>query len=501
MKWLKNDWFLCKTTKLGKVFLQIMIICLGFSFIGCKNDSVNEPSNEDSGGDVRSGSPNILFIVTDDLGISDLGCYGSDYYLTPHLDELADQGMRFTEAYAGCTVCSPTRASIFTGKYSHRVHLTDALPWDRLRENPKMVPPNHLKELPSDLPTFAKALRSADYKTALLGKWHLGNEYEFYQLNGHDAYGFDESVYIPGPEQKKDKGVEKLTKLTTDFLEDNKERPFMLCLMHYTPHIELACPPEYEAIYDGVPVGKFQKNKKYAGMMSHLDYSTKTILDKLEALGLDQNTIVVFTSDNGGFVGVTSNEPYSRGKGKLYEGGIRVPLIVRWPGQIKENSVCDVPVHSNDYFPTFLAMAGLSPMPGMNFDGVSMLPLLNGENLEPRALYWHFPHDHGDPASAVRNGDWKLIHHIPSDIYELFNLKNDPSEKNDLVKAHPEMVASLKKMLEDHLQESSAQRMRPNPEWDSSRPEGQLRSYGVFYPPAGGEHRIILDPYPSWWFE
>jgi arylsulfatase A len=246
------------------------------------------------GGEKQSTTPNILFIMADDLGIKDLGCYGSDYYLTPNLDKLASQGMRFTRAYAGCHVCSPTRASILTGRYPHSVHITDALPWDRLYENPKMVPPDHLKELPSNLPTFAKALSSAGYKTALFGKWHLGNEYQFFTQGKHKAYGFDEAFPSLSTERKRDKCVDDLTEHTLEFLEINKEGPFMLCLMHHTPHVPLACPPEDEALYDGVPKGRFQKNQKYAGMVSHLDQSIQRILDKLEVLGLNENTVVFF---------------------------------------------------------------------------------------------------------------------------------------------------------------------------------------------------------------
>jgi len=228
---------------------------------------------------------NILLIMADDLGIRDLECYGSDYYRTPHLDELSGQGMRFTRAYAACAVCSPTRASLLTGRYPHRVRLTDALPFDRLFDNPKMVPPDHLKELPSELPTFASALRSAGYRTALFGKWHLGNEYQFFAKGGHAAYGFDEAFDTSGKEKARDKGVDELTERTVRFLKDNRKQPFMLCLMHHTPHVALACPPEDEALYDGVPKGRFQKNQKYAGMISHLDQSVKTVLDKLTQLG------------------------------------------------------------------------------------------------------------------------------------------------------------------------------------------------------------------------
>ena len=441
--------------------------------------------------------PNILFIVADDLGVKDLGCYGSDYYRTPNLDALAQQGMRFDRAYAACNVCSPTRAAILTGRAPHRVQLTDALPWDRLFDNPKMIPPEHLKELPSDLPTFGNALRSAGYRTALFGKWHLGNEEKFFTEGAHKAYGFDEAMDCSWKELKRDKGVDELTARTVRFLEENKDEPFMLCLMHHVPHVPMACPPEAEALYDDVPKGKFQKNQQYAGMVSHLDQSIQTVLDQLTTLGLDENTVVIFTSDNGGLKNLTSNKPYRGGKGDLYEGGIRVPLIVRWPGQIAPGSVCDSAVISMDYFSTFLELAGLSPMPEAHIDGVSMRPLLKGNPAEPRTLFWHFPH-RNEPCSAVMEGDWKLVHQIVLGKYELFDLNADPEEANDLVAVHPERAERLVKMLEAHLQDSGAQRMRLNPEWDSGLPPGKIKNYGISYPEGGKVYQQVKDPLPTW---
>ncbi len=441
---------------------------------------------------------NILFIVADDLGVRDLGCYGSDYYRTPNLDGLALQGMRFTRAYAGCHVCSPTRASILTGRVPHRVHLTDALPWDRLPENPKRVPPEHLKELPAELPTFARTLRESGCRTALFGKWHLGNEHRFFDQGGQEAYGFDEAFDCSWKELARDKGVDELTARTVRFLEENKERPFMLCLMHHAPHVPLACPAEDEALYDGVPKGQFQKNQKYAGMMSHLDQSIRVVLDKLSELGLDENTVVVFTSDNGGLESVTSNKPFRGAKGNLFEGGIRIPLIVRWPGRIAPGTVCDAPVHSADYFPTFLELAGLPPMPEAHLDGRSMLPLWKGNASAPRTLYWHVPHYHVMPQSVVMEGDWKLVHQIESDQYALFDLNADSEEQNDLAATHPERAQRLAKMLEQHLRESGAQRMRENPEWDIARPKGKTKNFGVFYPAGGKIYQQIHEPLPTW---
>lgn len=449
-------------------------------------------------------TPNILFIMADDLGISDLGSYGSDYYHTPHLDSLAGEGIRFTQAYSASTVCSPTRASILTGRYPHRVHITDALPWDRLPPNPRLIPPNHLKELPSYHGTYAKALQEAGYRTALFGKWHLGNEYVFYQQQGHKTYGFDE-VY--GADYKfineVDKAVDVLTEQSLDFIERNKNRPFILTLFHHTPHIPLAVPLKYKAIYDDVPKGEIHRNQKYAGMMSHLDAAVKALLDKLIELDLTDNTVVIFTSDNGGFLGETSNLPFRDGKGSNYEGGIRVPLIIRWPNVIQPGTVSSVPVHSADFFPTFLEIAGLPLQPEAHLDGESILPVLKDEEdrFPTRNLVWHLPHYRGEgsPSSVYRSGNWKLLHRIFSDEYELYDLEKDPAESNNVAADHSGIVRHLSTLLHEHLEEVNALRMKLNPEWDPSRAQGENRNFGIFYPKHGGTYILIKDqPYPSW---
>jgi arylsulfatase A len=436
---------------------------------------------------------NIILIVADDLGIRDLGCYGSDYYRTPRLDKLASQGMRFTRAYAAASVCSPTRASILTGCYPQRVKMTDALPWDRLYENPKMVPPNHLKELPASLPTYAKAFRKAGYRTALFGKWHLGNEDQFFKKGVHKNYGFDEVFDRNG----KDKGVEALTAKTLAFLKNNQKRPFMLTLMHHAPHVPLTCPPKYEALYDKVKPGRFQKNKTYAGMVSHIDHSTGVILDALSSLGLEENTVVIFTSDNGGLSNVTSNKPYRGGKGALYEGGILVPLIVRWPKRVIAGTSSSAMVHSVDLFPTFLDIAGQKPRPEDHRDGITMVPLLSGKKPVNRTLFWHFPHRR-DPSSAVIDGDWKLVHHIDTGKRELFNLKSDGREKADLAATEPAQLKRLTLLLAEHLKDSRSQRMVKNPDWNPERKRGKCRNYGVFYPAGGKKWQPVSAAYPKW---
>lgn len=455
-----------------------------------------------AGGRAKELRPNIVFILADDLGIKDLGCYGSDYYRTPHLDGLAREGMRFTRAYAAAPICSPTRAAILTGRTPHRVHLTDALPWDRLPANPKRIPPEYVKELPAAHATYARALQSAGYRTALVGKWHLGNEHAFFEQRGHEAYGFDEAFEADYTLiNEVDKAVEALTDEALAFIERNKGRPFMLSLCHHTTHVPLACPPEYEARYDGVPKGKNQTNQKYAGMVSHLDDSVQRLLEQLKACGIERNTVVVFTSDNGGLGAETSNLPFRGGKSNLYEGGIRIPLVVRWPGVVAAGSLCAVPVHSADWFPTFLDLAGPKPMPEAHVDGQSLLPLLHQRGGFPeRDLFWHLPHYREEgPQSAVLAGNWKLIHQIEPDAFELYDLSADPSEARDVAARYPAETARLRNLLEDHLTASGAQRMRANPAWDPACPPGRIRNFGTFYPKQGGTYVQVQDePYPPW---
>lgn len=439
------------------------------------------------------GRVNFVFIVTDDLGIRDLGCYGSDYYETPHLDQLASQGIRFTQAYASASVCSPTRASILTGKYPHRIQLTDALPWDRLYENPKLVPPDHLKELPTSIATYPQAFRKAGYRTALIGKWHLGNEHEFFQKGKHLDYGFDEAFDRNG----KDKGVTALTAKSIAFIKKHQDQPFFLTLMHHTPHVPLTCPPEYKARFEKKKVGRFQKNPTYAGMISHLDDSMGKILSSLESLKLTDNTIVVFCSDNGGLQKITSNRPFRGAKGNLYEGGIRVPLIVRWPQKIKAGLTSNAQVISSDFFPTFLELAGLDLRAKDHQDGLSFVPTLMDKSMPSRPLFWHFPH-RGTPSSAVINGDWKLIHFMETDKYELYNLKEDPSERKDLFQTQKNKALELITLLKEHLHETGSQMMHPNPSWIKNDPKGKAVNYGIFYPGKGKPWQPVEKPYPRW---
>lgn len=494
--------------------------------------------------------PNIVIFLVDDLGWSDIGCYGSSFYETPNIDALAKEGVRFTDAYAACHVCSPTRASILTGKYPARLHLTDWLPGRRDFSFQKLKNVPTRQELPLTEITLAEALKVYGYKTAIFGKWHLGEE-----PYGPLAQGFD--VQIPkwnkgwpkkgyhapfGLDGINDEPGQYLTDRLTDealgFIEANKSVPFFLYFSHFAVHdpIEgrhdlvdkyklkrgqmpppqgppfiLEGNPDDEAPisraelktlikqpeFEGhkvlpnrtVKIKQHQDNVEFAGMVESMDESLGRVISKLDELDISDNTIVVFFSDNGGMSAAnfgspdrivpnskldaaysTSNLPLRGAKGWLYEGGIRVPLIVKWPEQGGRGTVCEVPVISNDLFPSLLDMAGLPLQPDQHQDGISLVPLLKGgKQLERDAIYWHFPHysNHGmqSPGGAIRYGDYKLLEYFENNTVQLFNLRNDIREQNDLANSEPDKAAQLLDMLHVWRNDVSAQMMSLNPEY------------------------------------
>jgi len=446
--------------------------------------------------------PNFVFILADDLGWADLGCYGSTFYETPHLDKLAAQGMRFTDAYAACSVCSPTRASILTGKYPARLHLTDWLPGRPDRPDQKLKRPAILDHLPLEEVTIAEALREAGYRTVSIGKWHLGGTNYFPEKQGFDVNiggcgkGSPPSYFSPygiptltdGP--KGEYLTDRLTDEALKFIAGAGGKPFLLYLPHYAVHIPLQAKPALLAKYQAkaarlpppsgpefLPEGKskmrqIQNNPVYAAMVQSLDESVGRIMRELAELGLEENTVVVFTSDNGGVATSegfpTANVPLRAGKGWHYEGGVREPLIVRWPGVTKPGSVCRAPMISTDYYPTFLEMAGLPLRPEQHMDGVSLMPLLKGGARPERPLFWHYPHysnQGGGPGGAVRAGDFKLVEWFEDMRIELFNLRGDPGERHDLAAQMPEKTAALRKALHDWRQSVNGAMPTPNPDY------------------------------------
>ncbi|MBN1123978.1 MAG: sulfatase [Sedimentisphaerales bacterium] len=456
---------------------------------------------------------NIVFFLVDDLGWTDLGCYGSSFYETPNMDRLAAEGMRFTDAYAACPVCSPTRASIMTGKYPTRVGITDWIQGMR-KQNPKLITPEDRHELSLEEITFPEVLKRNGYTTFFAGKWHLGSEGYYPEdqgfdinIGGHDKGSPPGGYFSPYNNPKLSDGpkgeylTDRLAEESVRFLETRKDQsnPFLLYLSFYTVHTPIQAKQEhidkYKAKLESLPglkenlfrpervsLTKLKQNEpSYAGMVESMDTAVGKVLDKIRQLGMDQNTIIFFMSDNGGLSTLpkrrrwapTSNVPLRTGKGWCYEGGIREPMIVKWPDVTQPGSVCSVPVISTDFYPTILEMVGLPLLPEQHRDGMSLVPLLkSGCVLDRQAIYWHYPHYHGSghrPSGAIRAGDWKLIEFFEDNTVELYNLRRDLSEQHNLAAALPDKVDGLKRMLNDWRKATGARMPRPNPDYDPSK--------------------------------
>jgi arylsulfatase A-like enzyme len=455
----------------------------------------------------RAKRPNFVFFLTDDFGWRDAGCFGSTFYETPNLDRLARQGMRFTSAYAACPVCSPTRASIMTGKYPARLGTTEyfggpqpdavARHWTR---NKPLLPARYLDRLPLEETTIAEALKAGGYSTFFAGKWHLGPRGYWPEDQGFDGNagghgaGAPSSYFSPYKNPKLADGPkgehldDRLAAESIKFLEQVGQKPFFLYQAFYSVHIPLQAKREliakYEAKRQGVkiegprfkPEGdrqarQVQDHALYAAMIETMDHSVGLVLDALDRLGLAENTVVFFMSDNGGLSTSegtpTCNLPLRAGKGWLYEGGIREPMIVKWPGVAKPGSTSSVPVISTDFYPTILEMAGLPARPEQHVDGVSMVPLLKqtGAPAE-RAFYWHYPHygnQGGTPGGAVREGDWKLIEFFEDHHLELYNLSTDLGEQHNLVAQEQKRTAKMHEKLKAWRAAVGARMTSPNP--------------------------------------
>ena len=420
-----------------------------------------------------TGKPNIVFFLGDDLGWADLGCYGSKFHETPQIDSLAAGGMRFTDYYSACPVCSPTRASIMTGKYPGRLHLTNFLPGSHTLPYSKLIAPEFEQRLPAREVTVAQALKSTGYATGCVGKWHLGG-------GGPKERGFEfEGRSADGPAEEST--TQRITTHALRFLDQAKDRPFFLYFAFQDPHIPLKTSDEYLKHFSGrAKPGERQHNPTYAGMIRGMDDAVGRVMAKLKEHGVLERTVVIFSSDNGGLTVPewnctipTSNWPLRAGKGHLYEGGIRDPLIVSWPGVTRPNSVCREPVVSTDYFRTFTEIAGLTNPPGNPVDGVSFVPLLKQSGKVKReAIFWHYPHysnQGGKPSGAVRMGDYKLIEFYEDSRVELYDLKKDEAETRDLAAQMPAKAAQLRGMLAAWRKEVNAVMPAPNPNFDSAR--------------------------------
>lgn len=449
--------------------------------------------------------PNVVMFLVDDLGATDLGCFGSTFYETPHIDGLAKGGMRFTAAYSACPVCSPTRASIMTGRYPQRTGITDYIGrrnqpevWQR---NTRLLPAPYSDRLALEERTIAEQLLDAGYATFFAGKWHLGgkgylpSEQGFNINKGGTNAGYPHSYISPYGNPRLADGPPgehlplRLAKETCQFIETNVDRPFLAYLSLFSVHVPLQAPAELVEKYEAKAAkltptepawGREQENKvrlvqnhpTYAGMIEAMDDAVGMVLAKLDELGLSEDTVVIFTSDNGGLATAegspTSNLPLRAGKGWLYEGGIRVPTIVRWPGVVAPSSTCETPIVSMDYYPTLLEAVGQTPVSEDHLDGVSFVPLLRGGSLDSRALYWDYPHysnQGGPPASAVHDGRWKLIRWHEDGAVELYDLEADPSETNNLVEQHAGVAKRLEKSLAEWRREVGAKSPTANPNY------------------------------------
>jgi arylsulfatase A-like enzyme len=433
---------------------------------------------------------NFVFILADDLGWRDVGCYGNPYHSTPSLDRLAREGARFTQAYAACPVCSPTRASILTGRYPVRTGVTDWIPGRKPHDRGPVTTPITATELKLSETTIAERLKPAGYRSASIGKWHLGGEGfsptdQGFDLNAggnhsgsppRTAKPYFGPFELPGLKAAQGEFLTaKLTEAAVSFIEQNKANPFFLYLPHYTVHIPLGAREADIERQREKPAGRY--NPVYAAMVESLDESIGQVLAAIDRAGIADHTMVFFFSDNGGlrYEGtakqpVTDNSPLRAGKGHLYEGGIREPLIVRYPGVVKPGSVIDAPVSSVDFYPTICDAAGVQPG---DIDGVSLIPLLRGGRRKERALFWHYPHysnQGGEPGSAIREGDWKLIEFHADGRRELFNLSEDVSETRNLARQRPEIVKRLAARLEEWKKRSGAVMPIRNPNADPAWP-------------------------------
>jgi arylsulfatase A-like enzyme len=443
--------------------------------------------------------PNFVFILVDDLGWADVKCNNpNSFYDTPNIDKLAENGVRFTQAYSANPVCSPTRAALMTGKHPNRVNITDWIPGDDPKNRP-LLGPQDRNELALEEITIAEKLKEKGYKTGFIGKWHLGDEGFFPEnqgfdinIGGHEKGSPPGGYYSPYKNPKLTDGPEgeyltdRLTDESIQFIAENKGNPFFLYLAYYTVHTPIQAAKKHIEKYelkreqlglDSVPhkpegegwTKLVQEDAAYASMVAAMDENVGRIAEALKEQGLDKNTWIIFTSDNGGLSTLrrknapTNNGPLRAGKGWCYEGGIRVPLIIAGPDVVNPGRIEEQPAISMDYFTTILNLAGIEHEKN---DGENLVPTLTENNdLERDELFWHYPHYHGSawkPGSAIRKADWKLVVHYEEDLAELFNLAEDPGEKKDVSEYFPEKLIELKLLLEENLANTGGQYPIPN---------------------------------------
>ena len=440
--------------------------------------------------------PNIVLIFIDDMGWKDVGCYDNDFVDTPHIDQLAQQGMRFTDFYAAGAVCSPTRCALQSGQNQARIGITDFIA-GHWRPFERVITPRPATALPLDTVTVAESLKAVGYETGYIGKWHLGNGPQFQP----DRQGYNFSAVIGGPhlpgkyrvqgrKDLKPKAGQYRTEfeadLSIDFIRNNKQKPFFLMLSPFAVHIPLGAMSAKVEKYrqKAASLERDLPHPVYAAMIEHCDDMVGRIVAAIEAEGLTENTMVIFTSDNGGLYrrydyreqaddNVSTQAPLKGEKGSLHEGGVRVPLIIKYPPLVKPGTVCAEPTITYDFYPTFVELAGGTLPKNQTIDGMSLIPLLKNPEaqLKRSDLYWHYPHYHHDrPASSIRERDWKLIEYLDGtgDI-ELYQITNDIGETKNLASEKKGRVADLKQKLNAWRQEVSARMPIPNPSYDPER--------------------------------
>ncbi|AFK05734.1 sulfatase (plasmid) [Emticicia oligotrophica DSM 17448] len=490
--------------------------------------------------------PNIIFILVDDLGIKDLSCLGSSFYETPNIDKIAKEGTIFTQGYACSAVCSPSRASIMTGKFTARHGITDwigaksGIAWRSEKRFSKLLPAGYVENLPKTEQTIAEVLQANGYKTFFAGKWHLGNKGDYPEDHGFNINkgGWEsgspkggyfspwENPSLPNQRNGEDLSM-RLAKETSAFIQQERDSPFFAFLSFYAVHSPIETTQEKWKKYkdkaekNGIlphgytmehelPIRQVQDNPIYGGLVESMDDAVGEVLNTIKKLNLEQQTIIVFTSDNGGVASgdafSTTNLPFRGGKGYQWEGGIREPYFIKipWLPQIKE---LNYPVTGADFFPTILDFAGIPLMPKQHIDGISLKPLFDGKELKTRDLFWHYPHygnQGGQPNSIIRSGNLKLIHYWEDGHYELYNLANDPYEQKDLASKEPQKASKLNTKLLTWLKSVNAQYPVQDPEFNADLANKKLKNNSEILMPKLEKERLHFlssdyQPNKDWW--
>ncbi|SKB80529.1 Arylsulfatase A [Salegentibacter holothuriorum] len=522
---------------------SLSVLLLSLIILSCKN----KESPTDSSPGVFAKKPNIVFILVDDMGLHDLSITGSDFYETPNIDRIAKEGTVFTQGYAASRVCSPARASIMTGKFTARHGITNWIgeatgkDWRKLGRNDKLLPADYVRSLPKKDTSLAEAMRGAGYKTFFAGKWHLGEEGSYPEDHGFEInkggweVGSPIGGYFSPWENPRLSNGEKgenlsmrLARETSDFMAENKDESFFAFLSFYAVHgpiqttetkwekyrdkaEQLGIKDEAFRMERVLPIRTVQDNPIYAGLVEQMDDAVGLVLDKLQELGIADNTIVVFTSDNGGVASgdsfSTSNLPLRGGKGYQWEGGIREPFFIKVPWMKNAPKSIDEPVTGTDFYPTLLDFANTDLLTNQHKDGISLKPLLEGKEIADRNLFWHYPHygnQGGEPSSMFRKKDWKLIHYYEDGRDELYNLKTDPGEQNDVAAQNPGITSKMRTELEDFLNNVGAKKPEKDPVYDPElAKELYAKKVNELLPKLEAERKNVLSedfsPNKDWW--